>query len=328
MWYLVFSILCSVTVSVFLKVAYRRHWQVSQAIATNYLMASALTLVLLRPQLSQLTHGQTPYFVLLALGLLLPSIFVVMALAVRHAGIIRSDAAQRLSLLIPLLAAFLFFGEAFDGWKLGGIVCGLVAILCLTISRPAPVPAAAPAQATVSAQAAAPAPAATSASKSQAFAASVPATPQGSTPPAIRQKSGAKITALLLFGVWMGYGLIDVLFKQLAQAGLAFTNSLIISFVLAGLLMLAGLLCTRTRWDAPSLLAGLLLGLFNFGNIYFYVRAHQQFPANPALVFAAMNIGVISLGTIAGLSLFGERINRWIALGLLLSLGAIVLLLP
>lgn len=316
MWYLVFSILCSVTVSVFLKVAYRRHWQVSQAIATNYLMASALTLVLLRPQLSQLTHGQTPYFVLLALGLLLPSIFVVMALAVRHAGIIRSDAAQRLSLLIPLLAAFLFFGEAFDGWKLGGIVCGLVAILCLTISRPAP------AQATVSAQAA------TSASRSQAFAASVPATSQGSTPPAIRQKSGAKITALLLFGVWMGYGLIDVLFKQLAQAGLAFTNSLIISFVLAGLLMLAGLLCTRTRWDAPSLLAGLLLGLFNFGNIYFYVRAHQQFPANPALVFAAMNIGVISLGTIAGLSLFGERINRWIALGLLLSLGAIVLLLP
>lgn len=316
MWYLAFSILCSVTVSVFLKVAYRRHWQVSQAIATNYLMASALTLVLLRPQLSQLTHGQTPYFVLLALGLLLPSIFVVMALAVRHAGIIRSDAAQRLSLLIPLLAAFLFFGEAFDGWKLGGIVCGLVAILCLTISRPAP------AQATVSAQAA------TSASRSQAFAASVPATSQGSTPPAIRQKSGAKITALLLFGVWMGYGLIDVLFKQLAQAGLAFTNSLIISFVLAGLLMLAGLLCTRTRWDAPSLLAGLLLGLFNFGNIYFYVRAHQQFPANPALVFAAMNIGVISLGTIAGLSLFGERINRWIALGLLLSLGAIVLLLP
>jgi len=316
MWYLVFSILCSVTVSVFLKVAYRRHWQVSQAIATNYLMASALTLVLLRPQLSQLTHGQTPYFVLLALGLLLPSIFVVMALAVRHAGIIRSDAAQRLSLLIPLLAAFLFFGEAFDGWKLGGIVCGLVAILCLTISRPAP------AQATVSAQAA------TSTSRSQAFAASVPATSQGSTPPAIRQKSGAKITALLLFGVWMGYGLIDVLFKQLAQAGLAFTNSLIISFVLAGLLMLAGLLCTRTRWDAPSLLAGLLLGLFNFGNIYFYVRAHQQFPANPALVFAAMNIGVISLGTIAGLSLFGERINRWIALGLLLSLGAIVLLLP
>src|SRR5699024_8322853 len=110
MWYLAFSILCSVTVSVFLKVAYRRHWQVSQAIATNYLMASALTLVLLRPQLSHLTHWQTPYFVLLALGLLLPSTFVVMALAVRHAGSMRSDAAQRLSLLIPLLASFLFFG--------------------------------------------------------------------------------------------------------------------------------------------------------------------------------------------------------------------------
>src|SRR5690625_4598821 len=187
MWFLVFSIFCSVTVSVLLKIARRYRIDVSQAIATNYVMASALTIVLLRPQLGSLSQGQVPILVLLALGLLLPSIFVVMALAVRHAGIIRSDAAQRLSLLIPLLAAFLFFGEAFDGWKLGGIVCGLVAILCLTISRPAP------AQATVSAQAA------TSTSRSQAFAASVPATSQGSTPPAIRQKSGAKITALLLF---------------------------------------------------------------------------------------------------------------------------------
>lgn len=313
MWFLVFSIFCSVIVSILLKLAYRHQLQVSQAIATNYVMASALTLILLRPQLAQLTHENTPYFVLFALGVLLPSIFIVMALAVRHTGIIRSDAAQRLSLLIPLLAAFLFFGEVFDTGKLSGIACGLAAILCLSFSRPE---TGAPHRGTDS-----------SSAVSTNISINAAADASASTPMRHTQ-GGLSRQGLLLFGVWLGYGLIDVLFKQLSQAGLAFTNSLIISFVLAGSLMFIGLFLHRTHWHLPSLLAGLLLGLFNFGNIYFYVRAHQYFPDNPALVFAAMNIGVISLGTIAGLTLFGERINKLIALGLLLSIGAIFLLLP
>jgi hypothetical protein len=35
---------------------------------------------------------------------------------------------------------------------------------------------------------------------------------------------------------------------------------------------------------------------FNFGNILFYLKAHQAFADNPSTVFAAMNMGVIILG--------------------------------
>lgn len=311
MWFLVFSIFCSVTVSVLLKIARRYRIDVSQAIATNYVMASALTIVLLRPQLGSLSQGQVPILVLLALGLLLPSIFIVMARAVEHAGIVRSDAAQRLSLIIPLLAAFLVFKEPFDGFKLAGIACGLLAILALSLSTQSQAKGHDNSPSTAANNLVAQAKSNPSATAKQAF------------------RPASKYLGLwLLIGVWLGYGLIDVLFKQLAQSGLAFTSSLIISFVLAGSLMFAYLFVRRVRWHGPSLAAGLLLGLFNFGNILFYIRAHQSFPQSPALVFAAMNIGVIVLGTLTGVLLFKERASGIIAVGLLLALSAIVLLLP
>lgn len=282
MYYLIFSVFCSVTVSVLLKIARRYHIDVRQAIAANYIMASGLTLILLQPRLDTVFQAQTPYLTLLLLGILLPTIFFVMARAVEQVGIVRSDAAQRLSLLIPLLAAFLIFQEPFNQWKLAGMACGLLAIMALTLG----------------------------------------------TPQSTAKHAAGRHSALLLLGVWAGYGVIDVLFKQLAKSGLAFNSSLIITFVLAGLLMFAHLLSKSTRWHRHSLAAGLLLGLFNFGNIYFYIRAHQSFPANPAVVFASMNIGVIVLGTLTGMVFFKERATILVAIGLALAVTAIILLLP
>src|SRR5699024_3746549 len=159
----------------------------------------------------------------LLLGILLPTISFVMARAVEQVGNVRSDAAKRLSLLIPLLAAFLIFQEPSNQWKSAGMACCLLAILALTLG----------------------------------------------TPQCTAKHAAGRRRALLLLGVWGGYAVIDVLFKQLAKSGLAFNSSLIISFVLAGLLMFIHLLSKATRWHRHSLAAGLLLGLFNFGNIYF-----------------------------------------------------------
>jgi hypothetical protein len=45
---------------------------------------------------------------------------------------------------------------------------------------------------------------------------------------------------------------------------------------------------------------------FNFGNILFYLKAHQAFADNPSTVFAAMNMGVIILGSL-GILVFKEK---------------------
>lgn len=278
---LMMSISCSVAVSIVLKMARQQQIQVAQAIAFNYVMASFLTVLLLRPEPSSLlSASSTSYGVVLALGVLLPSVFLIMAKAVREVGIVLTDAAQRLSLVIPLLAAIVLFGEVLVAHKLLGMLLGIGALLCLSFG-----------------------------SKNN-------------------QNSHHSPAFIWLLGTWIGFGIIDVLFKQLSKVGVGFSSSLLVVFVLAGLLLFGWLLAQGTKWQARSAAAGLLLGLLNFGNIYFYLRAHQAFPENPTLVFSTMNIGVITLGTLVGAVFFKEKLSRVSVIGIALALGAIVALIP
>src|SRR5690606_14353668 len=229
------SIACSVAVSVLLKIARRRNIQIDQAIAVNYVIAALLCLLVLRPQPASLLAPATPWWILALLGVLLPTIFLAMAGAVRHAGIVLSDAAQRLSLFIPLMASFLLFNEQASASKLAGIAMALVALVCLLMRKR-----------------------------------------DSSAVPGETLK-----TVGLLLAVWVGYGTIDILFKQLAKAGAAFSSSLFAAFVLAGIIIFLYLIIRRVNWQRRNIVAGLVLGLLNFGNIYFYIRAHQVFPDNP-----------------------------------------------
>lgn len=281
---LLFSIICSVGVSILFKLARRYQLDIGQAVVVNYLTAILLCLLLLRPDPVSVLSGNTPFWVLGSLGILLPSVFVIMGKAVEQAGIVRSDAAQRLSLLIPLLAAVLIFGETISGTKGYGIGVALLALLCL-LSRPKTVT-------------------------------------NTLTQPHNNHAS------LWLFVVWVGYGVIDILFKQLSKAGAQFAGSLVVSFAISGVMMLAWLLLQRTRWSMRSLLSGLLLGALNFSNIYFYIRAHQHYAENPTLVFSAMNIGVISMGTLIGAGFFKEKLSWLNIVGIILAVAAILLLFP
>ena len=84
------------------------------------------------------------------------------------------------------------------------------------------------------------------------------------------------------------------------------------------------------EFNGRNLAGGLLLGVLNFGNILFYVWAHQALPDSPAVVFAAMNIGVVVLGTLVGVFAFGEKTGRWnrLAIGLAVVAIALIALAP
>ena len=129
MFYIFLSICCSVTVSVLLKLAKRYQIDVYQAITWNYSAAIFLTWLFFRPQLISLQG--TPVLVYLSLGILFPSLFIIIATSIKLTGIVRTDVAQRLSLFIPVLASFLIFGERPNTIKIIGIAIGFIAIMCL-----------------------------------------------------------------------------------------------------------------------------------------------------------------------------------------------------
>ena len=115
--------------------------------------------------------------------------------------------------------------------------------------------------------------------------------------------------------MWLGYGVIDILFKQLSKTAGTGSN-LLVMFALAGVLMAGYLLVQKTRWTRADIIGGMVLGSLNFVNILFYLKAHRAFSGNPTLVFAGMNMGVIAL-------VFKEKLSALNIAGVLLALAAV-----
>lgn len=283
MLFLCLAILSSVSVGVLIKLARQKGIEIAQSIATNYLVAITLCHFILQPDFKgqsivEIVQINPSAYLFFALGILLPTVFLIQAKALEFAGIIRTDAAQRLSLFLPVLASFTLFGEAVTAPKFIALLLAFSALTCLLW-------------------------------KSH----------QG------MEKSG--ITALISLSlVWVGFGIIDILFKQMAKTGSAFPLTLLISFIFAACVMYIYLLLKRTQWHLPSVAVGLLLGVLNFGNILFYIKAHQAMKDDPTLVFTGMNLGVIGLGTLIGALLFKEKINKINYIGVAVAIIAIICL--
>ena len=74
------------------------------------------------------------------------------------------------------------------------------------------------------------------------------------------------------------------------------------------------------------MLCGWILGVFNFGNILFYLKAHQAEAARPSLVFTAMNIGVIALGSLVGFLIFKEKLSLLNKIAIVIAVAAILVI--
>jgi len=279
MIYILISICCSVTVAVLLKLARRYKINIVQTVTWNYFFAIILGCFFFKPKISDLVVVPSPIYI--ALGILLPVIFWFLAASIKNIGIVKSDIAQRLSLFIPILAAYFIFREQISNLKLFGLFLGLSAIL-LTL---------------------------------------------------IKKEKGKKTSANWFYAivVFLGFGVIDILFKKLAQAqAIPYTSSLILIFAIAFLVSILSIVYEvfykNKKLALVNLLCGGILGLFNFGNILFYLKAHQALAQHPSTVFAAMNIGVIILGSLIGITLFKEKLNKINYVGLTLAVGSVLII--
>lgn len=278
MLFLILSIICSVTVGVLFKFARKYDVSNTQIVASNYMFALVLCYLFFSPELTDVGTS-APWSIYITIGILLPSIFLFLAASIKHMGIVKTDAAQRLSLFIPILAAWLLFKEDFNMLKVAALVVGFPALL-LILAKPS-------------------------------------------------QNTENKwiYPAVVL----LGFGVIDILFKQIAlYTSLPYTTSLFVVFGIALLIMIAVVIyevaINKIPLNIRNILFGGLVGIFNFGNILFYLKAHQAFVQNPSTVFAGMNMGVIIIGSLVGILFFKEKLTKMNIAGLCLALIAIVLI--
>ncbi|USE84609.1 EamA family transporter [Acinetobacter tibetensis] len=127
--------LCSVLVSILLKVSKAKGLNPMQMICWNYAIASLLCFYWFKPDLSHVSLSNTPWWLILSLGLLLPSVFLCLSKSLQTAGIVKTEVAQRLSVILSLGAAYFIFNEQFGILKLIGIGLGITAVLCIIYSH-------------------------------------------------------------------------------------------------------------------------------------------------------------------------------------------------
>lgn len=134
MYYLVGSIICSVLVGVIFKISRRYKTNNYQVVLFNYLVAMLFCCMVFEPNLSEIDIS-APLLIYGSLGILLPVVFMFLIHSIATIGIVKTDAAQRLSLFIPILAAWLLFDEVFSTSKIIGIVIGFLALFFI-LSKP------------------------------------------------------------------------------------------------------------------------------------------------------------------------------------------------
>ena len=128
---------CSVVISMLLKLCKANGFDALQMIVWNYASASVLCFLWFKPDLQHISVIDTPWWLIVVLGVLLPSIFLCLAKSLQYAGIIKTEIAQRLSVVLSLLAAFFIFQEQFNTLKIIGIGLGISAVLSILFSHQA-----------------------------------------------------------------------------------------------------------------------------------------------------------------------------------------------
>ncbi len=138
---------------------------------------------------------------------------------------------------------------------------------------------------------------------------------------------------ILPFILFIGIGVIDTLVKY-AQQDYVKNDVSFFTAISFGVSLLTGLIFGLTRKNflkefknIPTLLLGIMLGMANFGSVYFMINALNKSGLESSVVFGINNIGIVTISVFVGLLFFKEKLKFINWSGVFLSIIAIWLLM-
>lgn len=287
MIYLILSIITSTLIFIVFKLIARKEISVLPAIVVNYTVCVIEGTIAEGglPPIGELIVK--PWFTnTLILGALFISVFYAMAKTVNYSGLAVASIANKLSLVIPVTAAYFLYDETFSVLKITGILVAMIAVIL----------------------------------------ASYKTDREGH-----RHNFNYYFFPLL---VLIGSGVIDT-FTKWNQANYLsnaeFNLFLIFVFGTAAcigwLILFFRFIYLKEQVSAKALGYGVLLGVPNYGTMYFLIAALNQPGWSSSTVFPINNIAIVALSCIVAMALFKEKMSRVNVAGILMSIIAIVLIM-
>lgn len=286
MIYLILSISCSTIIFVLFRLFARYKVSNLQAIVGNYFVAGALGWT------PYITHSDVPHpaswnYWPILIGVLFITLFQLMARVTQERGVNAVSVTVKMSVMIPILFGIFLYGEVLT-WLNGlGIILALLAVYLINAGK-----------------------------KNEKTKANLP--------------KYSLLGAIVLF---LGSGLLDALLNVVKEDYVlprdlsAFTST---TFATAGILgsvwVLVRIYVMRNlQWNWRSWIWGFVLGIPNFGSIYFLLEAlNGNLPS--AILFPINNVGVVGLSALVAFTVFSEKITFRKISGLTVAALAIILM--
>lgn len=264
------------------------------AIIINYFVAVSTGAVVLKKMpfdSSAFSQDWFPYAFFL--GLVFVCVFNIVALTIQKTGVVIGTLFQKMSLLFPVVAAMLFFGEDIFAKRIIGIGLAIISIIIINLPQ------------------------------GKNVQQQLSSNKKGVTPSAIRKYWYLPLLTLL------GSGLIELLLYYVDVKGIAPNGD--ISFV-TFLFFTAGV-CGLTfkllsgKWSVSrnDLLAGIGLGIPNFFSIYLLLKSLAS-GIDASVMFPFINVGTILSGVLLGFFAFKEAMDRNKTIGVVMAIIAIYLI--
>ncbi len=297
----VLSVVCTVLLLVILKLFNNFKVEKFAAIVVNYWVALLVGMLAANfvPEFG--TIQQKEWFAhAVALGFLFITGFYVIGLSLQHIGVAISTVVQKMSLVISVPFAILYFNEPYNLLKISAIALALLSVVCINI----------PAKKSID--------------------------EQKNVEKTVFDNQKATRPAWIWFlpvYLLLSSGAIECLLQSaqndiIKNDSLESANFTMISFALAAsmgtIFLIYGLIRKQLAINLRSVVAGIILGIPNYFSIFFLIRSFSWL--DKSVVLPLNNISIVILTALIGLIFFKENLSKVNLAGLFLAVGAIILL--
>lgn len=287
MIYLVLSILISSAVYAVFKLFSRFEVRNFQAIVFNYFVAAGFGFAFAFQQGAPLTTGSEPWIgVATIIGVIFIALFYLMAIISQRMGVSVASVAAKMAMVIPVIVFVII--DPSEKLTLYKGLGVLIGVIAVFLVA-------------------------------------------GKNKNGMPTDKANYILPILLF---LGSGTVDVFLAYSEKTYLttdeAFLSFIAVIFTIAGLigtfLLLVRIIQKKDRIHGKSILAGAVLGLINYGSIFFLLKTLGSGLLDRSTIFPANNMGIVALSALMGLVLFKEKLSTKNTIGIGLALVAIVVL--
>lgn len=287
MSFLLLSILCSTAIVLLFKSLGIWQIKVFPTICLNYLVCVLCAWALEGSFPLQVNDVDQPWFpYALFLGVVFITGFNITAMTVQVFSVTVAAVMQKMSLVLTVIYTILYFDERVNSLKVFGIALATLAILFINFPN--------------------------------------------------RKKDGLLRPRRWYYYLFPAYtlfssALIEIIFFKIEKmtrngADLGF---IALIFGIAGLtgniILITGLISRKITFGKKEILAGTLLGIVNFGSIYFLLKT-ISIGWEGSVIFPVNNVSIISLSTIIAIFVFREKLRKINVVGLFAAILSIVLI--